>query len=183
VDFEIFIQNSREEYMNNLVFKYGDFEEDFDIPALQEHIVKFSISNIPSELGTFSIYNPNIKQVCTVYGSPYYTYTQTNAVPVFAYRGTDLVPGAVVQPERESFCIKRIPYTMTSEPMVLTQKNDSEVGNVLGTSDIVLPKTGKHSIALGGLLVVDGLLWYSVYILRRNYEGKNTNSRVRTKSK
>jgi hypothetical protein len=195
VDFEIYVQNNSKEYLNNIKFKYDSYEEVFNISSQQEYVVRFSISDVPSELEKFSIYNPNTKQVCAVYGSPFYTYTQTDAIPVFAYRGANIVPGAAVQPERESFCIKRIPYTMISEPMVLNQKKDtntvnltdineeSEGGNVLGTSDTVLPKTGKHSIALGGLLVVDGLLWYSVYILRRNYEGKNTNSRVRTKSK
>jgi len=58
-----------------------------------------------------------------------------------------------------------------------------ETGDILGTSDMVLPKTGRGVWSLVGLLVVDVLLWYSVYILRRNYEGKNTNSRVRTKGK
>ena len=197
VNFEIYVQNNRMEYMNNIKFTYGSYEEVFNIPALQEHIVRFSISNIPLELGTFNIYNPNIKQICSVYGSPYYSYTQTGAIPVFAHRGENIVPGAVVQPERESFCIKRIPYTMTSEPMVLSQMEEiqrediaseneeeqEETKDVLGISDKVLPKTGKRAYGLAALLVVDVLLWYSVYILRRNYEGKNTNSRIRTKSK
>ncbi len=192
VDFKIYVQNNSKEYLNNIKFTYGSYEEIFNIPALQEHVVEFTISNVPLELGTFEIYNPNIKQVCAVYGSPFFTYTQTDAVPVFAYRGEYIVPGAVVQPERESFCIKRIPYTMTSEPMIFNQVeelqtenvvSDNDDGDVLGTADIVLPKTGKRNMALGTLLVVDVLLWYSVYILRRKYEGKNTNSRIRTKSK
>jgi|GEM_PF-1992801 len=197
VDFKIYIQNTSNEYLNNLEFKYGSFTTTFNIPANQEYIVQFSISQSPDELGTFSIYNPNIKQVCAIYGSPYYTYTQTDAIPVFAYRNGNIVPGASVQPERESFCIKRIPYTMISQPMVLNQIDQTETkraeventisneenGDVLGTSDIVLPKTGKRAWGLVGLLVVDVLLWYSWYILRRNYEGKDTNSRIRTKSK
>lgn len=201
VDFKIYIQNTSNEYLNNLKFTYGLFEETFNLSANQEHIVEFSIPEIFEELGRFEIYNPNVKQVCAIYGSPYYTYTQTDAISIYAFRGENIVPGASVQPERESFCIKRIPYTMISQPMVLNQINltetkntestenqeshtvEEETGDILGTSDMVLPKTGKKAWTLVALLVVDVLLWYSWYILRRNYEGKNTNSRVRTKSK
>jgi hypothetical protein len=63
------------------------------------------------------------------------------------------------------------------------EEDEEEMQEVLGISDKVLPKTGKRAYGLVVLLVVDVLLWYSVYILRRNYESKNTNSRVRTKSK
>lgn len=199
VDFKIYIQNTSKEYLNNLKFTYGAFEEIFNLSANQEYIVEFSIPEISEELGRFEIYNPNIKQVCAIYGSPYYIYTQTDAIPVYAFREDGgIVPGASVQPVRESFCIKRIPYTMISQPMVLNQINLTEAkntesteidvlkeesGDVLGTSDMVLPKTGKGAWPLLGLLVVDVLLWYSWYILRRKYEGKNTNSRVCTKSK
>ncbi|HAM96811.1 TPA: hypothetical protein DCP76_03380 [Patescibacteria group bacterium] len=62
---------------------------------------------------------------------------------------------------------------------------EEENGDVLGISATgnILPKTGEVDWLFLGLLVVDMLLWYSVYILRRNYEGKNTNSRVCAKSK
>jgi hypothetical protein len=194
VDFKIYIQNTSNEYLNNLKFTYGSFEKTFNLAANQEHIVEFSIPEISEKLGSFEIYNPNVKQVCAIYGSPYYTYTQTDAIPVYAYRDGGIIPGASVQPERESFCIKRIPYTMISQPMVLSETKhienieasvveEEETGDVLGTSDIVLPKTGRGVWPLLGLLVVDVLLWYSWYILRRNYESKNTNSRICTKSK
>jgi len=199
VDFKIYIQNTSNEYLNNLRFTYDAYEDIFNIQPQQEHIIEFSVPVTPEELGTFKIYNPNVKQICAVYGSPYYTYTQTDAIPVFAYRGTNIVPGATVQPERDSSCIKRIPYTMISDPIVLSQTNETkntkdiemteinvveqEAGEILGASDMVLPKTGKGGLGLVALLVVDVLLWYSWYILRRNYESKNTNSRIRTKSK
>lgn len=194
-DFKIYIQNTSNEYLNNLKITYGLFEETFNLSANQEYIVAFSIPEIPEELGRFEIYNPNVKQVCAIYGSPYYTYTSTDAIPVYAYRDDGgIVPGASVQPARESFCIKRIPYTMISEPMSVTEieqientdtrvVEEEEAGKVLGTFDMVLPKTGRGVWHLLGLLVVDVLLWYSWYILRRKYEGQNTNSRVRTKSK
>ncbi len=195
VDFKIYIQNTSNEYLNNLKFTYGSFEETFNLAEEQEYVIEFSKENTPEELGRFEIYNPNIKQVCAIYGSPYYTYTQIDAIPVYAYREDGgIIPGASVQPVGESFCIKRIPYTMISEPMALSEtKNvgnaevsvtkEEEVGDILGISDMGLPKTGRGSWGLVALLVVDVLLWYSWYILRRKYEGKNTNSRVRTKSK
>jgi len=194
VDFKIYIQNTSNEYLNNLKFTYGSFEKIFNLPANEESIIEFSIPSRSEELGRFEIYNPNIKQVCAIYGSPYYTYTQTDAIPVYAYRDENIVPGASVQPARESFCIKRISYTMISEPMSVTETKhientemivveEEEMDEILGTSDMILPKTGRGVWALLGLLVVDVLLWYSWYILRRKYEGKNTNSRVCTKSK
>ncbi len=186
VDFEIYIQNMSKEFLNDLKFEYGPHEEVFSLGAGEEYVVKFSTLDIPLTLGTFSVYNPNIKETCAVSGSPYYTYTQTDAIPVLAHRGADIVPGATVQPVRESFCIKRIPYTMISEAMVLSQvETVSEEEEVLGTSDEqrILPKTGQVGMTILTLLVVDVLLWYSLYILRRNHESKNTNSRIRTKSK
>jgi len=193
VDFEIYVQNNSNEYLNNLKLTYSGHEETFNLGAGEEHLVTFSTLSVPSVLGTFSIYNPNIKQVCAVYGSPYYTYNLTDAIPVLSYRGTNVVPGAMVQPIRDSFCIKRIPYTMISEPMVLSvvEEKPETVEEVLGITDNliesnnenILPKTGSMDWTLVGLLVVDGLLWYSVYILRRNHESKNTNSGICTKSK
>ncbi len=194
VDISVYIRNMSKEYLNNLVFKYLTHEEKFDLGAGDEHVVKFSLSDVPEELEVFSIYNPNIKEICSVYGSPYYTYTDTNAVSVFAYRGDAIVPGASVQPARESLCVKRIPYTMSYDNWVekfaekeYVEEESVEEGtgeSVLGVTDenieekSILPKTGKVSWIIGILLVVDVVLWYSWYI----YESKNTNSRLCTKS-
>ncbi len=181
VDVEIYIQNNSNEYLNNLKFTYGSHEEIFNLPAYEEHIVKFTIQNPSDDLGTFSIYNPNTKEICAINGSAYYNYFSTDAISVFSYRGEDIVPGATVQPIQESFCIKRIPYTMISNQIVLSKT--IEEGDILGISDEkILPKTGKFNWIFVILLVVDGLLWYSVYILRRNYESKNINTRICTKS-
>ncbi len=179
---KIFVQNTSNEYLSNLQFKYGTFEKTFNLPAYQEEIVEFTIENSQEELGSFSIYNPNIQEVCAVYGNEYYNYLGTDAISVFAYREENIVPGALVQPARESMCIKRIPYTMISEPLVFVEE-DSEP-EVLGVSEgiKILPKTSKVDWIFVGLLVVDGLLWYSFGILRRKYESKNINTRVRTKS-
>jgi len=183
VDIHVYIRNVSKEYLNNLVFKYLSHEEKFNLGAGDEHVVKFSLSSMPGTLETFSIYNPNIKEVCAVYGSPYYTYNDTNAISVFASRGNDFVPGAFVQPVRESFCVKRIAYTMVygnwTEEFV--EKGTEE--SVLGITDEkeeakVLPKTGKVTWIIVILLVVDAVLWYSWSI----YESKIANSRLRTKS-
>ena len=166
------------------MFKYLSHEEKFNLGVGDEYIVKFSLSNMPETLESFSIYNPNVKEVCAVYGNPYYTYNDTNAISIFAYRGDGVVPGAFVQPARESFCIKRIAYTMSynswTEEFMETKNEES----VLGITDEnteekkVLPKTGKVTWTIVILLVVDAVLWYSWSI----YESKNTNSRLRTKS-
>jgi len=179
---KIFVQNTSNEYLNNLQFKYGTFEKTFNLPAYQEEIVEFTIENPQEELASFSIYNPNIKEVCAVYGNEYYNYLGTDAISVFSYREENIVPGALVQPARESMCIKRIPYTMISEPLAFVEE-DSEP-EVLGVSEgiKILPKTSKVDWIFVGLLVVDGLLWYSFGILRRKYESKNINTRVRAKS-
>ena len=190
IDITIYIRNTSNEYLNNLVFKYLSHEEKFDLGVGEEHIVKFSLLNPKDELGNFSIYNPNIKEVCAVYGSPFYTYTDTNAVGILAVREDAIVPGAVVQPARESICIKRIAYTMLYDNWIEdSSAEDTEA--VLGIEadtiteekqSMVLPKTGKQNLVVYILLVVDVVLWYSLNILRRKYESKNVDSRLRTKS-
>ena len=183
VDIHVYIRNTSNEYLNSLVFKYASHEEKFDLGAGDEHIVKFSLTSMPEVLESFSIYNPNIKEVCAVYGNPYYTYNDTNAISILAYREDGVVPGAFVQPARESFCIKRIAYTMSYN---IWTEEFSEMENeesVLGLTDEnteekkVLPKTGKVTWVIVILLVVDAVLWYSWYI----YDSKNTNSGLRTK--
>lgn len=183
VDIHVYIRNTSNEYLNSLVFKYASHEEKFDLGAGDEHIVKFSLASMPEVLESFSIYNPNIKEVCAVYGNPYYTYNDTNAISILAYREDGVVPGAFVQPARESFCIKRIAYTMSYN---IWTEEFSEMENeesVLGLTDEnteekkVLPKTGKVTWVIVILLVVDAVLWYSWYI----YDSKNTNSGLRTK--
>ncbi len=192
LDFNIYIQNNSNEYLNNIVFKYLEHEEIFDLPAIQEHIVSFSLLNLSGELGSFSIYNPNVKEVCVVLGNGYYNTNESNAVSVLAQNHGVIVPGAYVQPRVESTCVKRIPYTMTYSELAISSNileivdeksvmEDAESGDVLGTIDtsqIVLPKTAKYSYLTICLLVVDVLLWYSWSI----YESKYDNSRLCTKS-
>lgn len=184
VDIHVYIRNTSKEYLNNLVFKYLSHEEKFNLGVGDEYIVKFSLSNMPEALESFSIYNPNVKEVCAVYGNPYYTYNDTNAISIFAYRGDGVVPGAFVQPARESFCVKRIAYTMSYDNWTEEFVETKNEGSVLGITDEnteekkVLPKTGKVTWTIVILLVVDAVLWYSWSI----YESKNTNSRLRTKS-
>ena len=157
-------------------------EENFNLAAEDEYVVKFTVIGDSEELGKFTIYNPNVKEVCAIYGSPYYTYTDANSISVFALREETLVPGASTQPARESSCIKRVAYTMSYGVWREELKQTEEPETILGISDEigekVLPKTGKVTWTIAILLVVDAVLWYSWSI----YESKNTNSRLRTKS-
>ena len=182
LDVSIYIQNTSDEYLNNLVFKYLVHEENFNLAAEDEYVVKFTVIGDSEELGKFTIYNPNVKEVCAIYGSPYYTYTDANSISVFALREETLVPGASTQPARESSCIKRVAYTMSYGVWREELKQTEEPETILGISDEigekVLPKTGKVTWTIAILLVVDAVLWYSWSI----YESKNTNSRLRTKS-
>lgn len=182
LDVSIYIRNTSNEYLNNLVFSYLPHEEIFNLRAGDEKVINFSLNEEPEELKPFSIYNPNIREICSIDGSPYYTYTAADAVPVFAYRTDSFVAGAVVQPARESMCIKRTAYTMYKDEWFEKDATQETAGAVLGVSDesknMVLPKTGKKIWWVCGLLVVDAVLWYSWYI----YESKNANSRLRTKS-
>ena len=191
LDFKIYIQNNSGEYLNNIVFKYLEHEETFSIPALQEHVVSFSLIYPSEELGSFSIYNPNVKEECAVLGTGYYNINESNAVSVLAKNNGEIIPGAYIQPSVESICVRRIPYTMTYSELNISPSVpiDEEVnverganveeasGEVLGitdTSQRVLPNTRKYSYLPICLLVVDVLLWYSWSI----YESKYNNSRL-----
>ena len=190
VELKIYLQNNSDEYLNNLKLTYEENEEVFDLKALQEKLITFSLNTSESG-GKIAISNPNVKEECTTMGSKYYTSTQSDAVPILAERDGVIIPGLSVQPAQESFCIKRTPYTMYSnvidfkevDAATKTTEEDNS-GEVLGIEDSIktLPKTGKYPWGLTALLVVDVVLWYSFIILRRNYESKNINTRVCTKS-
>ncbi len=165
LDIEIKITNKSSEKLNNISFEHNTYSTQFDMNALEEITLQYSIP-YSENLGYYKITNPNIKTECAIYGSNNYNWLSPNAVTVLAYREDGgWINGAHVQPVCESFCITRLPYAFTSETLkyekesqndileeeVVEKKEEKEVEKeilkeVLGiqnTENFVLPKTAK----------------------------------------
>lgn len=164
IDVKVLLKNYSGEKLNNLLFMHDTYSLQFDFLSLEEKIIEYSLDNT-GDLGYFKITNPNTKTECAIYGSNFYNWLQPNAVTVLAYREDGgWVNGAHVQPAQESFCITRIPYSMTSSRLVYEnipdddnivienidiEKEDLVVEEVLGIQEnndvlLILPKTAKR---------------------------------------
>jgi hypothetical protein len=167
LDIAIKIRNKGNEKLNNISFEHNMFAKEFTLNAFEEILLEYTIP-YSEDLGSYKINNPNIKTECAIYGSNNYNWFGSNAVTVLAYREDGgWINGAHVQPSCESFCITRLPYTVTSvalryekesqddilkeelEEELEVVSNDFEeeiLGEVLGiqnSKDFVLPKTAK----------------------------------------
>ncbi len=78
--------------------------------------------------GSMTIYVNNTSTQCIVYGSPFEHYLTRDSISLFNRIGDEWVVGAQTQPERESFCIQRIPYVYTTPDMIAyTEPQESEL--------------------------------------------------------
>jgi hypothetical protein len=156
--FVVSITNRSTEKLNNITFEYGTFVNEFDMYPSESRDIEYILDD---DFNYFKIYNPNIKTECIILGSSNYNWFQMSAVTVLAYREDGgWVNGAYVQPEQESFCITRLPYSMTSQVLqyersmeddniVRVEENNPKkivLENVLGIQEeenFLLPKTAK----------------------------------------
>lgn len=164
IDVKILLKNNSSEKLNNILFVHDTYSLQFDSLSFEERTIEYSLDNT-DDLGYFKITNPNTKTECSVYGSNFYNWLQPNAVTVLAYREDGgWVNGAHVQPVQESFCITRIPYSMTSSLLVYENipdddnivkenidigKENLDMEEVLGIQHddeelLILPKTAKR---------------------------------------
>lgn len=123
------IENLREEVLNNISFEHREFNTEFTMQAYEtvsmEYVLEVTSSDTQSnssnsvgilDVGYFKIHNPNVNTQCSVYGNAHNKWFQGGGVTVTAFREDGgWVNGGIVQPEGNTFCISRIPYTMTSE--------------------------------------------------------------------
>lgn len=205
INIVVVIKNSSNEDLKNLQFYHRGYMATLDIAPNSEYRLNYSVTlpetnSSDTDLGYFTLFNPNVLRECSVFGTAYNEWFNIESVSVFSYRDDGgWAHGSYVQPDEESFCIERIPYSMTS-PRIHFEKNgeeevvQEEIGEdkesvVLGSVDIakenfVLPKTALFDPFVGicavVLLVVDIFLWYSV-LRRRRYEKKNIFTKLRTK--
>ena len=120
------IKNVGNEMLEDIYLEHHEYSINFTIPALEEINIEYVLENF-EELGYFKITNPNLKTECVIYGNPKYNWVLTEAVTVLGFREDGgWVNGAFVSPQQESFCITRIPYTITSPLLEYEKSLDSD---------------------------------------------------------
>jgi hypothetical protein len=115
VEMRITIENLGNEVLGNLHFEHLTFSHNFTILPSQEIQLEYVLEEV-EDLGHFQIENPNEQRECAIQGIAKYQWIQTKGITVLAYREDrgGWVMGSYLIPEQESFCITRIPYTLTS---------------------------------------------------------------------
>ena len=200
------VRNSSFDDLDNLTLSHKDASLNFSLLANEEKILEYFLP-IPEsneeniDLGNFFIENNQSLRKCSVQGTNFSPEFDKNAVSAFSYREDGgWIVGALIGPSQESFCIDRVPYIISSDPVILSLEKDpvSEGGgnsleemdkaeDVLGVQDLsfVLPHTAFYPFELIAgsalLLVLDGFLWYSVFRKGKN-EYKNTFTKLCSKS-
>jgi hypothetical protein len=115
VEMSVAVKNGGNEVLENLTFEHLTFSQNFTILPSQEIQLEYILEGV-EDLGHFQIENPNEQTECAIQGIKKYQWVQTKGITVLAYRedGGGWVMGSYLIPEQESFCITRIPYTLTS---------------------------------------------------------------------
>ena len=200
------VRNSSFDDLDNLTLSHKDASLNFSLLANEKRILEYFLP-IPEsneeniDLGNFFIENKQNLRKCSVQGTNFSPEFDKNAVSAFSYRGDGgWIVGALIGPSQESFCVDRVPYIISSDPVILSLKKDTvseggensleevdKVEEVLGVEDLafVLPHTAFYPFELIAgsalLLVLDGFLWYSVFRKGKN-EYKNTFTKLCSKS-
>ena len=137
IEISVLLKNVSKEKLDNILYEHKEFESTFSLLPSDEIHLEYSLG-YEEDLGYFRITNPNTKTECSVYGSNYYNWLQPNAVTVLAFREDGgWINGAHVQPVYESFCITRLPYSITSS--ILRYEKNQDDDNILeesGTNDL-----------------------------------------------
>ena len=200
------VRNNSFDNLDSLVLSHNEVSLNFSLLANEEKILEYFLPNSePDEgevvLGNLFIENNQSLRKCSVQGTNFSPEFDKNAVSAFSYREDGgWIVGALIGPSQESFCIDRVPYIISSDPVILSLEKDpvSEGGgnsleemdkaeDVLGVEDLafVLPHTAFYPFELIAgsalLLVLDGFLWYSVFRKGKN-EYKNTFTKLCSKS-
>ena len=202
------LRNNSYDRLDNLYLSHNGVSVEFSLLPQEEKVIEYVLPFEESvigevNLGSFSIENRNSHRKCSVQGTNFSPEFNKNAVSEFSFREDGgWIAGASIGPSQDSYCIDRIPYTVTSAPVIFSSnesilpereenvpEEESIEEEVLGIDDTnfsVLPETAffTSEIIWGSalLLVLDGFLWYSVFRKGEN-EYKNTLTKLCSKSR
>ena len=117
------VKNNVNEYLTNVLINYtGSVDIPIDLEAYQEITVTvYKQCDLVGEevhCGSMRIKDPNTKTHCMIYGSPWSGYNNPDSITVFNKISDEWISGSRVQPDRESFCIQRLPYIYITEDMI-----------------------------------------------------------------
>jgi hypothetical protein len=109
------ISNIRLNYKTvvDVILDFGPYEE-----KVLELYKQCTLENGEINCGRMTIYDNNTSTQCVVYGSSFDSYLTRDSISLFNRIGDEWVVGAQTQPEKESFCIQRIPYVYTTPDMI-----------------------------------------------------------------
>jgi len=117
------IQSNVREYLKNVLLNYsGNVDIPIELEAYGELkvIVYKQCELVGNEVncGPMRIKDPNTKTHCMIYGDPWSGYNNSDSITVFNKVQEEWISGSRVQPDFESFCIQRLPYTYITEDMI-----------------------------------------------------------------
>ncbi len=171
--------NSSGVAQKSLTIKFGDLTEEVDLNVGEKKEFLYELLDDGETLdwGYIKVTNNQSDKECSVFGTAENMWFNDDSPTVYALREDGgWAHGSYVKPDVESFCITRIPYSMTSGRITVqrsadegslvndgsTVQVDSEVLGI-SHSNFVLPKTAKVNYGIYlSILVVGIYLWYSV---------------------
>lgn len=164
----ITVRSVSKRVLKDILFRHNEYSFKRDFQPLEEYTYDYFLTNTEdNNIGYTSIDDPNETEQCVVLGENMESNFVGESVIVGGIREREGVSlpyiGSRIKPLKESFCVKRIPYTLYSEEIEMESKQvveNSSEEDILGVKK--LPQTGK---GLSYFLVVFPLLWY--YLLRR----------------
>ncbi|MFA7682910.1 MAG: hypothetical protein WCX94_02065 [Candidatus Dojkabacteria bacterium] len=128
----IHVRNATNQWLNNVWVNYkGDVSQIIDLEPYEEKVLETykRCDLVDNELncGTVRIIDNNTETECVLYGAPWGNYYQPDSITVFNKIGDSWFSGAQIQPEFESFCIQRTPYTYTTEEIIVKVEPEEPV--------------------------------------------------------
>jgi len=168
----VYVKNISDLNLEDILFSHNEYSLLRDFAPNEEYIYEYVLEvGQDLNLGYAGIYDPNEHEECSVRGEHMESNYVGESVIVAGVRekGGKYLSyiGSRVKPYKESFCVKRIPYTLYSGEILLEESVVEESpslqedeGEVLGIKK--LPQTSSNMFPF---LVVLPLLWY--YLLRR----------------
>jgi hypothetical protein len=170
---KLYVKNSTDMDLVDVKINYkNSVDRVIDIAADEEVVTEVykqcSLEVDKINCGSVKIIDNSRQRECIIYGSSYDNFDNPESITVFSKINGEWYSGSQIQPTIERFCIERLPYTYTTQDMVVdilpeeAEKTDEQYWQELLNIDI-LPITSyrltnyERYITLLKPLIVDNL--------------------------
>ncbi|MGI5897856.1 MAG: hypothetical protein ACOX6Q_01710 [Candidatus Dojkabacteria bacterium] len=143
------VENISKKYLHNIYFEHHGHTEEFDLSGKGSRHIEYVLENVLDtedleiDLGSAIIRNPNSIKGCAVGEEENFRLLGLYTTSVFSYRlDGGYALGAMTAPDMGNFCVTVIPYTMSSENIVVSnapQENGGDGDGVENGNNVVPP--------------------------------------------